>query len=110
MRLKLILAVLLSGAPAALAQTPPDAAAGGQPPPHERFMDKFDEANTTHDGKLTLDQAQAAGMKGIARHFSEIDAGNKGYVTLQDVRDWAKARRAARQPPAQEAQPAPPPQ
>jgi hypothetical protein len=68
---------------------------------------KFDAANTTHDGRLTLDQAQAGGMRGVARHFNEIDADHKGYVTMQDIRAWNRAKRAARS--SQQGPPPPPP-
>ncbi len=56
---------------------------------------RFDAANTTHDGRLTPDQAQAAGWRPIVRHFQEIDADHKGYVTFQDIRTWQRARHAA---------------
>ena len=114
-----LLAVLLLASPAALAQpaqdagpppppaSPPPSYAAPQGAPGGRMSPraKFDAANTTRDGKLTLDQAQAAGMRGVARHFTEIDADHKGYVTLQDIRAWRQAKRAARSAP-----PAPPPQ
>jgi hypothetical protein len=60
------------------------------------LRERFEAANTTHDGKLTQDQAQAAHMVGVVRHFSEIDADQKGYVTLQDIHAWMAAQRAAR--------------
>ncbi len=81
---------------AALAQNAPPTAASS---PHP-FRDKFEAANTTHDGHLTLAQAQAGNMPMVAQKFSAIDADHKGYVTLQDVHQFMKARRAARQAPA----------
>ncbi len=90
---------------------------------------RFDAANTTHDGKLTLDQAQAAGLKMVVKHFAEIDTDHKGYVTKQDLKVFMqamKARRAAMRsgqsgeaggpppgegpPPGDEPPPPPPPQ
>jgi hypothetical protein len=68
--------------------------------------EKFEAANTAHDGRLTLEQAQAGGMRGVARHFAEIDLDHKGYVTLQDIHAWKRAKHAARTPPPA----APPPQ
>jgi len=115
--------VFLLAAPAAFAQPDPNA-----PPPmppaqqqtsHARvpLRVRFENANTTRDGRLTREQAQAGGLRGIARQFAEIDADHKGYVTLQDIRAWQKARRAARMgggqgalPPASEGPPPPPPQ
>ena len=84
---------------------PPPPAPGGQmAPPGARptFRARFEEANTTHDGRLTLEQAQAARMGPLVRYFGEIDAGNKGYITMQDVRAWRASRR--------QGQNAPPPQ
>ena len=57
---------------------------------------RFDEANTTHDGKLTLDQAQTAKMGRVAKNFDAIDTGHKGYVTLAQIKAYNKAQRAAR--------------
>ena len=79
------------------------------PGARQNFRARFEEANITHDGRLTLDQAQAARMGPLVRHFGEIDAGNKGYITMQDVRAWRQARRQAQGGP-QGAPPPPPPQ
>jgi len=69
---------------------------GGPPPPRPPgpIVQRFQAANTTNDGKLTLDQAQAAHMIGIVQNFSVIDADHKGYITLQDIGAWMAARRA----------------
>ena len=73
-----------------------------QPATHARgtWEQHFTEANTTHDGHLTAEQAKA-GYPTIAKHFAEIDTGGKGFVTLDDVRAWHKVQRAAH-PPATE--------
>jgi hypothetical protein len=90
-------------------QPPPDQA-GMQPPPPgapeappqpdmagrndkaggmmRKWQNKFDAANTTHDGHLTLPQAQAARMKPIVDHFAEIDTKNRGYLTFNDIMAW----------------------
>jgi hypothetical protein len=101
-----LLAVLLLASPAAFAQPAPD---GGPPPPppsneapqapppgHMSGKAKFEAANITHDGRLTPDQAQAGGLRAIAKHFAEIDVDRKGYVTWQDIRTWKHAKRAAK--------------
>jgi hypothetical protein len=65
-----------------------------QPPAsswQQKFIAKFNAANTTHDGHLTLAQAQAAGLTRIVQNFTQIDTGNKGYVTLDDLQAWHKA-------------------
>jgi hypothetical protein len=61
-----------------------------------RFLDRFNAANTTHDGRLTLQQAQAANMPWLAQHFAAIDSQQKGYITVQDVRAYRQQLRAAR--------------
>lgn len=61
-----------------------------------RFIQRFQAANTTGDGHLTLAQAQAAHMPMIVRNFDAIDAQHKGYVTLQDLRAWRQQMRAER--------------
>ena len=53
-----------------------------------KFHKKFDAANTTHDGHLTLAQAQEAGLKTIATNFAAIDTEHRGYVTFNDVIAW----------------------
>lgn len=69
---------------------------GGGGAPHG-IREKFEAANVTHDGRLTEQQAEAGGLKSIAHHFHEIDRDGKGYVTMQDVHAWHKARHAAKQ-------------
>ena len=65
----------------------------------ERMMaqvqSRFAAANTTHDGKLTREQAQA-GMPRVAQHFDEIDTQKAGFVTLAQIEDFMRARAAAR--------------
>ncbi len=55
---------------------------------------KFAAANTTHDGHLTLAQAQTAGLKSIAANFTAIDTKNRGYVTFNDILAWRLDQRA----------------
>ena len=61
-----------------------------------RFPERFEAANTTHDGHLTLDQARAGHMPLIARRFDAIDAGHKGFVTMDDIKAYRRAQRAER--------------
>ena len=60
---------------------------------HQTMADRFEQANTTHDGHLTLEQAKT-GYKSVAQHFSAIDRDKKGYVTEDDIRAYFKAQRA----------------
>ncbi|MBC8862924.1 EF-hand domain-containing protein, partial [Escherichia coli] len=69
---KMIAAVVLCivSAAASAQQMPPGAAAGGARAEHAlmQLQTRFANANTTHDGKLTREQA-AAGMPMVAQHF-----------------------------------------
>ena len=96
-------AVLVLLAAPAQAQTQPDSTpppAGTTAPKHVRhrqtLQQRFDAANTSHDGHLTKDQAAAANWPYVVNNFPGIDKDAKGYVTVQDIRAFAKARRAAR--------------
>ena len=52
-----------------------------------RFNERFDKADTDHDGKLTLAEAQA-GMPRLAKDFDAIDVKKQGYLTRDDLRAW----------------------
>jgi hypothetical protein len=126
----------LLAAGAALAQTPPSQSAPPTSPPaasapaapspgtsgtaaptrhrtRRSLAERFDAANTTHDGKLTLEQARAGHLNAVARDFAQIDKQHRGYVTIDDIRTYRRERRAARraahttgqsQPPQQQQQ------
>ncbi len=113
MRMPLVAALLLlatpvlaqSGAPAPAASAPstsrPTAVrpAPAQPmaPRHRRTQqERFDDANTTHDGKLTLEQARAGRMNAVVRDFAEIDTARRGYVTFDEIKAHRRAVRAAK--------------
>jgi hypothetical protein len=80
-----VLALCMASAGAFAQSAQPPAAAN---PRMERAMQqlqsRFASANTTHDGKLTREQA-AAGMPMVAKHFDQIDAQRNGYVTLPQI-------------------------
>ena len=83
-----------SGPPTtAQAAAPADAA-----PRHRRrtMQERFDAANTTHDGHLTLEQARAGHMNAVVRDFAAIDMAKRGYVTLDDIKAHRRAVRQAR--------------
>lgn len=69
---------------------------GGQPG-HLKGRARFDAANTTQDGRLTMAQAQAAHWMVVVRNFAAMDRDNKGYVTWQDIREFMKERRTQRE-------------
>lgn len=62
---------------------------------HLTMTERFEQANVTHDGHLTLDQAKSA-YKSVARHFAAMDLDKKGYVTEDDIHAYYKAQRALR--------------
>jgi hypothetical protein len=55
----------------------------------------FADANVTHDGHLTLDQANT-GYKSLAKSFTQIDVDHHGYITMDDIKAWRAAKKAAR--------------
>ncbi|MGF6742312.1 EF-hand domain-containing protein [Paraburkholderia atlantica] len=61
----------------------------------QQLQTRFSTANTTHDGKLTRDQA-AAGMPMLARHFDEIDTQKAGYITLPQIEAFMQEHATAR--------------
>ena len=62
---------------------------------HRTLQERFDAANTTHDGHLTLEQARSK-MPAVARDFAAIDTDQKGYVTIDQIKAHSRAARAAR--------------
>jgi hypothetical protein len=47
---------------------------------------RFAAADRDHDGRLTPDEARAAGMSSVVRDFKRIDKDGKGYVTLEQLK------------------------
>ena len=82
------------GAVPASQNSPSAGASPTEAAPHPRrpLRQRFEEANTTHDGRLTPEQAQAS-WPSIAKHFAEIDKDKHGYVTLDDIRLYRREHR-----------------
>jgi Ca2+-binding EF-hand superfamily protein len=59
-------------------------AAGADTSRNEEIAQHFAAADTNHDGRLTLAEAEA-GMPRVAANFSKIDADNSGTVTLAEI-------------------------
>lgn len=57
----------------------------------QMLQQRFDAADTNHDGKLTLAEAQA-GMPRIAQHFADIDTNHQGYITLEQIKAYVASR------------------
>ncbi len=73
--------------------------AQGVDQPHRRYAslaEHFEAANTTHDGRLTVDQASRAGWARIVRHFGEIDTGHLGFVTAAQIHAYNVGQRHGR--------------
>ena len=94
MRLLQVLVLIPLFSTPVLAETAPPPAAEHH---GRRTADEhFTEANITHDGRLTMDQAKA-GYKSIARSFDQIDIKHRGYITMDEIKAWKAAKKAARQ-------------
>ena len=54
----------------------------------------FDDADVGRTGSVTRQQADAAGLGFVARHFDEIDRQGRGAVRFDDVRRYLVERGA----------------
>jgi len=55
---------------------------------NKEIAERFAKCDKNHDGKLTMDEAKGC-MPRIYDHFSYIDSGNKGYVTVAEIQRMA---------------------
>jgi hypothetical protein len=87
--------ILLPLLAVALLALPANAQTATTKPVHTRLTmeQRFEQANVTHDGHLTLDQAKS-GYRTMARHFATIDQDKKGFITEDDIRSYYKTQRA----------------
>jgi len=88
-------AALASGTALAQTATQPMGASPRVERGMQMLQSRFAHANSTHDGKLTRDQA-SAGMPMVAEHFAEIDTKNNGYVTLPQIEAFLREHAAQR--------------
>lgn len=58
----------------------------------QQLHERFTAANTSHDGKLTKQQAEL-GMPRVAQHFDQIDTQKVGYVTLPQIEQFLATQR-----------------
>jgi len=92
-RKSVLLAALVTLAPAALlaadpaATTPP---AGG-PHGEGRWLSQLD---TNHDGAVSKEEASAAAQARVDKMFANVDANHDGLITQEELRAAAQARRA----------------
>lgn len=54
----------------------------------------FDTADNARSGAISLEQARAAGLGYIVRHFDAIDVRKAGQVRFEDVKQFMRARGA----------------
>ncbi len=89
-------------APAIAADTASNGPASATAAHHRTtWKQHFAQANIAHDGHLTFQEANG-GFPTVARHFKEIDADKKGYVTEEDITNWHKLQRATHHPASTE--------
>lgn len=82
--------------PSPALQNPPAAPPSAMPSRrHMTLQQRFDLANTTHDGHLTAQQARAGHLRSVASHFDAIDTSHQGSITLEQIQAYSRARRAA---------------
>lgn len=55
---------------------------------NKEIAERFAKCDTNRDGKLTMNEAKGC-MPRIYDHFSYIDTGNKGYVTVAEIQAMA---------------------
>ena len=88
-RKSVLLAALVTLAPAALLAADP-AAPAGAPRGEGQWFNRLD---TNHDGVITKDEATAASDARTAKMFDKLDANHDGMVTQDEVRAAGEARR-----------------
>jgi hypothetical protein len=62
----------------------------------QKLRADFDRADVNRTGKLSREQASAAGLGFIAQHFDEIDTRKSGTVDFDDLKQFLRARSAPR--------------
>jgi Ca2+-binding EF-hand superfamily protein len=92
-RKSVLLAALVTLAPAALlaadpaATTPP----AGRPHGEGRW---FSQLDTNHDGAVSKEEASAAAQARVDKMFARVDTNHDGLITQDELRAAAQARRA----------------
>lgn len=66
--------------------------AQGQSAQIQKMSERFNAADTNHDGKLTLAEAQA-GMPRVASHFEQIDSAHTGSITFDQLLAFIRKQR-----------------
>lgn len=61
----------------------------------QKSEQRFDAADSNHDGYLSRDEVQS-GMPRIAEHFDEVDTDHDGQLSKAEILAYLKQYRAAR--------------
>jgi len=97
--MKILLAAgLLALSASALAQSGPPAnsdSSSATSTAGQRMRDRFVNADTDHDGRLSRSEAQA--LPWLAKHFDEVDSNHDGYISREEFRAAMQQRRAMRE-------------
>ena len=90
-RKSILLAALVTLAPAALLAADPSATTPQAGRPHGQWFNRLD---TNHDGAISKDEATAAAQARVQKMFDRLDANRDGLITQDEMRAAAQARRA----------------
>jgi Ca2+-binding EF-hand superfamily protein len=92
-RKSVLLAALVTLAPAALLAADPAATnpPAGRPHGEGRW---FSQLDTNHDGAVSREEAAAAAQARVDKMFAKVDTNNDGLITQEELRAAAQARRA----------------
>ena len=90
-RKSVLLAALVTLAPAALLAADPAATTPPAGRPHGEWFTKVD---TNHDGAISKEEAAAAAQARIDKMFAKVDANHDGLITKDELRAAEQARRA----------------
>lgn len=74
--------------------SPPTQGAALRGQVEQKLKRAFDAADTDRSGSISLDQAKAANLGLVVRHFDEIDVNKTGAVQFDDVKQFLKKRGA----------------
>jgi Ca2+-binding EF-hand superfamily protein len=90
-RKSVLLAALVTLAPAALLAADPAATAPLAGRPNGEWFMKLD---TNHDGAVSKEEATAAAQARVDKMFAKVDANHDGLITQEELRATAQARGA----------------